>query len=255
MPEYDARALALRALPLLDLTDLNDESSRAAVKALCARTQTPHGHVAAVCIWSRFVGDASVFLAGSDVRIATVVNFPGGDQDITDVIDEAHQAISDGADEIDLVMPYEAWMSGDRATAEATVIRVRSVATPPVKLKVILETGRLKDPALIREASDMAIAAGADFIKTSTGKVDVNATPEAARIMLEAIRASGAPVGFKPAGGIRTLDDAAAYLALADEIMGPDWVSPETFRFGASSLLDALLAAIDGGPAITGDGY
>ncbi|WP_321499551.1 deoxyribose-phosphate aldolase [Breoghania sp.] len=255
MLDFDARAVALRALPLLDLTDLNDDSSRDAVKALCARTQTAHGHVAAVCIWSRFVGDASVFLAGSDVRIATVVNFPGGDQDIAAIIEETQQSISHGADEIDLVMPYEAWMSGDRVTAESTVIRVRTAATHPVKLKVILETGRIGDAALIREASDMAIAAGADFIKTSTGKVDVNATPEAARIMLEAIRASGAPVGFKPAGGIRTLEDAATYLALADEIMGPGWVSLQTFRFGASSLLDALLATIEGGLAVTGEGY
>ncbi|MEI2386226.1 deoxyribose-phosphate aldolase [Breoghania sp. JC706] len=255
MPDLDARAVAARALPLLDLTDLNDDCDTAAIKRLCARAVTPHGNVAAVCIWPRFVGDAKVLLAGTKVRIATVVNFPGGDMDIAAIIEETQQAISDGADEIDLVMPYSTWLSGDRVVAESTIVRVRTACMPPVRLKVILETGRICDPGLIREASDMAIAAGADFIKTSTGKVPVNATLGAARIMLEAIRDAGQPVGFKPAGGIRTVEDAAAYLTLADEILGPGWVNPETFRFGASGVLDALLAALNGEQLTAGGGY
>jgi deoxyribose-phosphate aldolase len=113
-------------------------------------------------------------------------------------------------------------------------------------LKVILETGELKDAALIETASRIAIAAGADFIKTSTGKTPVSATPEAAEIMLNAIRASGRAVGLKPSGGIRTLTDAKHYLDLADRIMGPGWATPRTFRIGASSVYDALVAAIDG---------
>ena len=255
MPDFEARAVAARALPLLDLTDLNDDCDRAAIKRLCARAITPHGNVAAVCIWPRFVGDAKVLLSGTDVKIATVVNFPGGDLDIGAIIEETQQAISDGADEIDLVMPYATWLAGDREVAESTIVRLRTCCMPPVRLKVILETGKICDPGLIREASDMAIAAGADFIKTSTGKVAVNATLGAARIMLEAIRDAGQPVGFKPAGGIRTVEDAAAYLALADEILGPGWASPETFRFGASGLLDALLAVLDGKHAAAGGGY
>ena len=114
---------------------------------------------------------------------------------------------------------------------------------------MILETGELRDPDLIKRAAGLAIAEGADFIKTSTGKVRVNATPEAARIMLEAIAGSDRPVGLKPAGGIRTLGDAAEYLALADEIMGPGWATPQRFRFGASGVLDVILAALDGGAA------
>jgi deoxyribose-phosphate aldolase len=113
-------------------------------------------------------------------------------------------------------------------------------------LKVILETGELREPALIEAASRIAIDAGADFIKTSTGKTAVSATPEAAEIMLNAIKASGRPVGLKPSGGIRTVADARIYLDLADRIMGPDWATPRTFRIGASSVYDALVAAIEG---------
>jgi deoxyribose-phosphate aldolase len=115
-----------------------------------------------------------------------------------------------------------------------------------VRLKVILETGELGDAATIRAAADLALAAGADFVKTSTGKVKINATPEAAAELLAAIRACGRPAGFKAAGGIRTIADAAAYLALADAIMGPAWAAPATFRFGASGLLDALHGVLDG---------
>jgi deoxyribose-phosphate aldolase len=114
-------------------------------------------------------------------------------------------------------------------------------------LKVILETGELKDMALIRTASELAIAAGADFIKTSTGKVSVNATLEAADIMLRVIRESGRKVGFKPAGGIGSVADAALYLSLAETIMTPDWAMPSTFRFGASGLLDDILVVLSGG--------
>jgi deoxyribose-phosphate aldolase len=124
-----------------------------------------------------------------------------------------------------------------------------------VRLKVILETGELGDAATIRAAADLALAAGADFVKTSTGKVAVNATPQAAEILLEAIRASGRPAGFKAAGGIRTVTEAAVYLDLADRILGPGWVSPETFRFGASGLLGDVLAALDGTAARGSTGY
>jgi len=131
---------------------------------------------------------------------------------------------------------------------------VRDLVDGDRLLKVILETGELQDPKLIEAASRIAIEAGADFIKTSTGKTPVSATPEAAEIMLDAIKASGKPVGLKPSGGIRTLADAKIYLDLADRIMGPGWATPKTFRIGASSVYDALLAAIEGrtGAAVTG---
>ena len=221
---------------------------------MCERAVTPHGHVAAICIWPQFVARAAELLDGKPVRIATVVNFPDGAGDRDSVIAETEAAVADGANEIDLVLPYKR-LEDDADFAYDVVAGTRGAAGKAL-LKVILETGELKGEALIRKASELAIDAGADFIKTSTGKVDVNATPEAARIMLAVIADHGGDIGFKPAGGIRTLDDANLYLDIAAEILGPDWATPRTFRFGASSLLDNLLDALegrDGGD--TGEGY
>nr|WP_298105095.1 deoxyribose-phosphate aldolase [uncultured Shinella sp.] len=238
---------AQKALSLLDLTDLTDTCDAAAIEKLCAQAQTPFGTTAAICIWPRFVAQARGILGkGHAVKIATVVNFPSGDLAVAAVIAETKQAIADGADEIDLVIPYRDFITGDEAAVTEMVEAVRAVCTPPVRLKTILETGELKDPALIREASDLAIAAGTDFIKTSTGKVSVNATLPAAEIMLNAIKASGKPVGFKPAGGVRTVGDATDYLALAAKILGEGWATPHTFRFGASGLLGDILSVLGG---------
>ncbi|MBO9420441.1 deoxyribose-phosphate aldolase [Labrenzia sp. R4_2] len=251
---------AKRALGLVDLTNLNDDCTVEDITALTNRTVTPHGAVAAVCVWPRFVAQAVKELAGTGVKVATVVNFPAGGEDTQAVVAETRQAIADGADEIDLVMPYRTFVEGRKGFAEEQIIQVKAAIPEPAILKVILETGEIKDPLLIHAASNVAIAAGADFIKTSTGKVTVNATLEAAEIMLTAIeeaRRDNAErvIGFKPAGGIKTASDAAAYLALADKIMGHNWVSASTFRFGASGLLDALTATIDGKDAAVGEGY
>jgi deoxyribose-phosphate aldolase len=247
-------ATAQRALRCLDLTDLSETCSEHAIADLCARALTPHGPVAAVCIWPQFVGRARDPLKGSLVSIATVVNFPAGGEDVERVTDDVSEALGDGAQEIDLVLPYEAVRRGDLGTASEVVAAVRDVVDQGRLLKVILETGELADPRLIEIASRIAIDAGADFIKTSTGKTAVSATPEAVEVMLEAIRKSGRPVGLKPSGGIRTVQDAALYLGLADSIMGPGWATPRTFRIGASSLYDALVAVIEGraGPAAGG---
>lgn len=240
--------IARRALPLLDLTDLSDSCTEAAIETLCQKAVTPFGTVAAVCLYPPFVAQAKTLLHGSGVKIATVVNFPDGGDDTVEVERETAAAIANGADEIDLVMPYRAFLAGRHGFAETQIVRIRRVCGP-VTLKVILETGRLALPEPIREASDLALSAGADFIKTSTGKVEVNATPEAARIMLAAIRASGRAAGFKAAGGVRSAAEAGAYLQLADEIMGPDWATPATFRFGASALLANLIGEIEGSAA------
>lgn len=239
-------ATARRALGLLDLTDLSDTCSQAAIDKLCHRARTPQGNVAAICIWPQFVRHAARLLKGSGVKVATVINFPGGGTDIDRALEDTHEALRDGADEIDLVMPYQAFLQGDATTPHDMIAAVADATAPHHVLKVILETGALNQPEAIVRASQLAIAAGASFIKTSSGKTPVSATPEAARLMLHAIKASGKPVGFKAAGGVRSVEDAALYLGLADEIMGPGWASPATFRFGASGLLDALLAALDG---------
>jgi len=249
------KSVAAAALSCLDLTELGDAATQEATLALVDRAVNDHGSVAAVCIWPRSVAAARARLGqNSPVRIATVVNFPSGDLPVEDVVAETNRAVADGADEIDLVIPWKALIAGDEQPVRDMIRAVRAAAPAPVTLKTILETGELKDPALIARASDMALEEQADFIKTSTGKVEVNATLEAARIMLEVIQRSGKTVGFKPAGGIRTVDDARAYFALCEDILGSGWVSPATFRFGASGLLGDILATLEGRSAATGQG-
>jgi deoxyribose-phosphate aldolase len=248
---------ARRALPLLDLTSLNDDDDDAAVDRLCARATGPYGRVAAVCVWPRFIARCRDALAGSGVHIAAVANFPAGALDTAGAVAEVRAAAAAGADEVDLVWPYAAWLDGQRAEAGELVAACKAACGAGRILKVILESGRLRSPENIAAASRDAIAAGADFIKTSTGKTEVSATLEAAEIMLAAIEQSGHSVGFKAAGGIRTTAQAGAYLALADRILGPGWAAPETFRFGASGLLDDLLAKLGGAdpPGPSEQGY
>jgi deoxyribose-phosphate aldolase len=163
------------------------------------------------------------------------------------VVAMTRQALADGADEIDLVLPYRAFLQGDTAAATAMIDAVRGVVPADSHvLKVILETGELVEPAAIHAAAELAVARGADFIKTSTGKTPQSATLEATAVMLGVIQGAGRPVGLKPSGGIRTLDDATHYLTQADDLMGPGWATPATFRFGASGLLTALIAAVEG---------
>jgi deoxyribose-phosphate aldolase len=250
MELHSPREAAAFALSLLDLTNLRDDCDDAAIEALCARAQTSFGNVAAICIWPRFVPMARRILGGDHaVRIATVVNFPSGALSQGEVLHETRRAVEDGADEIDLVIPYRALMAGDEEAVTSMVEAVRK-ACPHACLKTILETGELKESSLIRRASHLAIDAGADFIKTSTGKVAVNATLEAADVMLQVIRDSKRRVGFKPAGGVATVADADLYLRLAETVMGPNWIMPSTFRFGASGLLDDILSVLSGSPAM-----
>lgn len=236
---------ALRALRLLDLTELSDQATEASALQLCARAVAPPGPVAAICLWPQFVKLARQTLRGSPVRIATVINFPAGGTNCSLVESDLAEALADGADEIDLVMPWRAFLDGDEEIARDMLVEARARCGEKT-LKIILETGEYPDQGAIRAAADLAIAAGADFIKTSTGKTRVSATPEAARTMLEAIKASGRAVGLKPSGGLRTLADARTYLDLADTLMGPDWATPQTFRLGASGLYAVLADIIAG---------
>lgn len=246
-------ALALRALALLDLTDLSDDASEAGAIALCARATGGPVPVAAVCLWPRFVGTARKALAGTPVRVATVVNFPDGDTAIAPVIRETETALAEGADEIDMVLPWRAVLAGNTTGATA-MIRNLKMRCEDRLLKVILETGEYPGLDKVKAASELAIEAGADFIKTSTGKTAHSASLEAVRVMLGVIMSSARPVGLKPSGGIRSLADARAYLALADAFMGPDWARPGTFRFGASGLYQALVEVVAGGSGTGSDG-
>ncbi|MCE9682292.1 deoxyribose-phosphate aldolase [Halomonas alkalisoli] len=238
---------ARQALALMDLTSLNDDDSDAVIRELCARAKTPAGHPAAVCIYPSFIATAREALAeqglAGKVKVATVTNFPHGEADVERAAAETRAAIAAGADEVDVVFPYRALMAGDAEIGHELVAACKRECGDAV-LKVILETGELKEAGLISRAAKLAIEGGADFLKTSTGKVTVNATLEAAELLLTAIKESGRDLGFKAAGGVRTAEDAAAYLQLAEQVMGADWVSPAHFRFGASGLLDNLLATL-----------
>jgi deoxyribose-phosphate aldolase len=250
--EHDPVSSARRALALLDLTELGEQATDADVVTLCAKAHGSHGNVAAVCVWPRHVALAVEQLWGTSIRVATVVNFPSGAEPIDDVVAMSRQAVADGADEIDLVLPYRALAAGDTEAAAAMIDAVRAVVPNDSHLlKVILETGELVDPTLVHGAAHLAVLHGADFIKTSTGKTAVSATLGATAIMLLVIHEAGRTVGIKPSGGIRTLEDAEAYIAQADDVMGQGWASPTTFRFGASGLLTALVATIEGDSGVT----
>jgi deoxyribose-phosphate aldolase len=238
-------AVARRALALVDLTSLNPDDDDAVVRALCDRATTPAGRVAAVCIMPAFTALAAERLRGTTIRVATVANFPAGEPDPDGAAREVEAAVAAGADEVDVVAPWRAWVDGDHEVAVALVRACRQ-AIGDARLKVILEAGELPGPDAVGALAADALRAGAHFVKTSTGKVGVGATPEAARAMLEAIRDAGGAAGFKAAGGIRTTEQAAGYLALADEVLGDGWAMPETFRIGASSLVDDLLRHLAG---------
>ena len=235
---------AQRVLSLIDLTNLNDDCTEEDVVELCSRAQGEFGNTAAVCVWPRFVDLCASILRGTSIKVATVVNFPHGGTDVANVVATTIAVLDAGADEIDLVLPYQSMITGDEAQVLSILQAVREVVHAPAHLKVILETGELINLERIRRASELAIKSGADFIKTSTGKTKISATPEAVTTMLQVIRDSGRPVGLKPSGGIRTVADAQQYLDLADAIMGPQWATPRTFRFGASGLLDAVEAEL-----------
>jgi deoxyribose-phosphate aldolase len=253
----EAKVAGLRlAISLCDLTTLEGKDSPGKIRQMCAKAVRPDPEdpsipsVAAVCVYSDLVETAKRALAGSGVKVASVSTaFPSGRSPLPVKLADVRRAVAAGADEIDMVIDRGAFLAGDTrlvfdeivATREACARRDGSVA----RLKVILETGELETYDNVRRASDLAIAAGADFIKTSTGKVSPAATPPVTLCMLEAIRdhwlATGAQVGMKPAGGIRTAKQALHYLVLVKETLGADWLTPDLFRFGASSLVNDLL--------------
>ena len=240
--------LARRILHCLDLTELSENSSEHTVGALCEKARTPHGPVAAVCVWPQMVSAARDHLRGSPVRVATVVNFPAGEDDLNRVVDDITEALGDGASEIDCVMPDRAFLADRTSAVRGFLTSVRDIVNDGI-LKVILETGALGEARNIEAASRLAIEAGADFLKTSTGKLTASATPEAVRVMLGVIQSSRRNVGLKPSGGIRTMADARTYWDLAEGMMGAGWAAPSTFRIGASGLYDVLIRQIEGSRA------
>jgi deoxyribose-phosphate aldolase len=232
---------AARILPLLDVTSLDDDDTEAEIEGLCARAID--AGVAAVCVWPRFLPVAKARLARSPIRLATVANFPDGSDDLERVADETAAALAGGADEVDAVAPIQAILDGDIGLVTELVQACRKAA-PDVTLKVILETGRLAEPARIAAAARAAIMGGCDMLKTSTGKIVPGATPEAAAVLLAVLEEADGRVGIKFSGGIRTTQQAAQYLYLVDHFLGSGWTSPATLRFGASGLLEDLLKVL-----------
>jgi deoxyribose-phosphate aldolase len=236
---------AKRAISVLDFTSLNDNDTENVIKSLCLRSQTIIGNTAAICINPVFIKFAREILLHTNIKIATVVNFPDGGINITNIKKEIIYAISQGADEIDIVFPYRDFIEGNIEITKNIIKISRGVCGPNKTLKVILESGMFKDFTKLYEATLIAIEHGADFIKTSTGKVDIGATPESCLIILKAISDArekyNLHTGFKISGGVKTAWDAAFYLTLVDEFMGKRWISPQTFRFGASGILTKLL--------------
>jgi deoxyribose-phosphate aldolase len=249
---HDLQSSARITLACLDLTSLNNADTEADIATLCQRAQSPFGPVAAVCVWPRLAAFARAQLPAT-ISVAAVANFPHGNADVDAAVRDTVQIVQAGAQEVDVVLPYKALMAGDDAAVTTLLTAVRQ-ACPGLTLKVILETGELKTAELITRASQLALDAGADFLKTSTGKTPINATPEAARLMLSAI--AGHPsakyyAGFKASGGIRTVQDAIVYEALTQQLLGVKALVPKRFRIGASSLLNDIEAVLDpsAGPA------
>jgi deoxyribose-phosphate aldolase len=243
------------AIRMMDLTTLEGKDTPGKVRALCAKAIRPQAgdatipSVAAVCIYPALVADAKDALKGSTVKVASVATgFPSG-QTFRDIkLAETRAAREAGADEIDMVIDRGAFLRGDYLTVFEEIVDIKDAAGD-AHLKVILETGELETYDNVRRASVLAMAAGADFIKTSTGKVQPAATLPVTLVMLEAIRdferQTGRQVGMKPAGGIRDAKQAIQYLVVLYETLGPRWMSPDWFRFGASSLLNDVLMQIE----------
>jgi deoxyribose-phosphate aldolase len=242
------------AIRMMDLTTLEGKDTPGKIRALAGKAVRPDPtdptipSVAALCVYPNMIGVAKAALAGSRVRVASVATyFPSGQTSLEVKLEDVRGAVSAGADEIDMVIDRGAFLAGDYGKVYDEIVAIKA-ACGDAHLKVILETGELETYDNVRRASVLAMAAGADFIKTSTGKFQPAATLPVTLVMLEAIRdfhaQTGRAVGMKPAGGIRTAREAIAYLTLLYETLGPDWMTPDRFRFGASTLLNDVLMQI-----------
>jgi deoxyribose-phosphate aldolase len=243
------------AITMMDLTTLEGKDTAGKVRQLCRKALQPLdsdpsiGPCAAICVYPNFVAIAKEALAGSQVKVASVATaFPSGQSPLDIKLDDTRRAVEFGADEIDMVIDRGAMLSGDYAKVFDEIAATKE-ACGPAHLKVILETGELGTYDVVRKASELAIAAGADFIKTSTGKVQPAATPPVTLLMLEVIRdhyyATGRRIGMKPAGGVRTAKQSLHYLVLVKETLGDAWLTPDLFRFGASALLNDVLMQLE----------
>lgn len=251
--ESKVQALKM-ALSMVDLTTLEGMDTEGKVVQLCQKAKRPHvslpdlPRVAAVCVYPNMVKTAKKELKGSGINVASVATaFPSGMSTLENKLEETRRAVGDGADEVDMVISRGEFLKGNYGFVFDEIVQVKEVCGD-AHLKVILETGELQTYENVRRASDLAMQAGADFIKTSTGKVQPAATQSVTLVMMEAIRdyyyETDRMVGMKPAGGIRKAKQAVQYLVLVKETLGAAWLTPDYFRFGASSLANDLLMQI-----------
>lgn len=266
----DSKVWALKkAISLIDLTTLEGKDSEGKVHAMCQKAIQPKPgdnsipHVAAVCVYPNMIKFARAAVGSSGVKVASVATaFPSGQYPLKLKIEDVKRCISLGADEIDMVISRGEFLSGDYQFVFNEIKEIKETCVNSAKeysdkhktdhdvhLKVILETGELETFDSVRKASFIAMMAGGDFIKTSTGKVQPAATLPVTLVMLEAIRdyynETGVKVGMKPAGGIKTAKDSIAYLVLVKETLGDEWLKPELYRLGASSVVNDILMQID----------
>jgi deoxyribose-phosphate aldolase len=239
---------------MMDLTTLEGKDTPGKIAYLCRKAIQPADprydvpSCAAVCVYPNLVRAAKSFVGDSGVKVASVATaFPSGAMPLRVKLQDTRAAVNDGADEIDMVIDRGAFLAGEHARVADEIATIKN-ACGSAHLKVILETGELQTYDNVRLASEIAMRAGADFIKTSTGKVQPAATLPVTLVMLEAIRdyffATGRRIGMKPAGGIRTAKEALAYLVMLSETLGDDWLTPDLFRFGASTLANDVLMQI-----------
>lgn len=246
-----ANDLSRQVFSCIDNTTLGATDNERSVEDFCRHTMEMSAKgstVAAVCVYPRFVEVAAKVLQGSGIKVAGVAGaFPHGQLPIELKVDEVRYAVEHGADEVDIVISRGLLLAGEDNAVRDEVAAMKQACNGRT-LKVILETGELSSPTLIRRASQLAIDGGADFIKTSTGKIGVGATLEAAEVMLQCIadnvKINKKNIGFKAAGGIREPEEALAYAKLAQKIMGADYINNQTFRIGASRLTDKLFALL-----------
>ena len=247
-------------LGMIDLTSLNGTDTYSKIAAMTEKVNRFHDTFpdyplpASICVYPNFAKTVATVRADKDVHVTVVGGcFPASQSTLPVKIAECAGAVADGADEVDIVLALNSFLDHNEAEARREIVEIGTAiraVKPSVHLKVILETGALKEPELIEEASFLAMEAGADFIKTSTGKMQPAATPEAAEVMCRCIREyygkTGRMVGFKPAGGIATPEDAVTYWNIVSDILGEKWLNKQYFRFGASRMANNLLSALEG---------
>lgn len=230
---------AKQLLQFIDYTSLSDSDTNESIAALCQQAAATSPQVAAVCVYPQFVKLAKQLLSGSAIKIASVANFPSGTAEIDQVEAEIAALLADGADEVDVVWPYQRFLAGDLAFCQEFLVACRAAAKN-TSLKVIIESGAIQDPEKIYQAAVLVIRSGAEFVKTSTGKIEAGASIEAATAIMQAIVDCQAG-GLKVSGGVRRVEDALAYYKLLLEQQPHSWISQDHFRIGASQLVAQLV--------------